>query len=72
MCAKFLRDTPLKPITAVSKIPYLTREGERRAIQYRLTLEEGEGVPHFKWRSGDTPILYGLWRLDEWCDADTL
>ena len=53
-------------------IPYLTREGERHAIQYRLTLEQVSGVDRFKWRTGDTPILCGLWRLDEWHDADTI
>jgi len=51
------------------EIPHLTREREPRTILYRLTLE---GENRFKWRTGDTPILYGLWRLDEWRDADTL
>jgi hypothetical protein len=53
-------------------IPYRTREGELHAVQYRLTKEEVEGVDRFKWRKGDTPILYGLWRLCEWTDSDTL
>jgi len=53
-------------------IPYRTREGELHAVQYRLTEEKVEGVDRFKWRKGDTPILYGLWRLCEWTGSDTL
>jgi len=53
-------------------IPYRTREGELHAVQYRLTKEKVEGVDRFKWRKGDTPILYGLWRLCEWTGSDTL
>jgi len=53
-------------------IPYLKREGDLHTIQYRRTLEKVNGVARFKWRSGDTRILYGLWRLPEWGDADTL
>jgi DNA-binding transcriptional ArsR family regulator len=51
------------------EILYLTREGELHAVQYRYALE---GDNRFKWRKGDTPILYGLWRLCEWTDSDTL
>jgi DNA-binding transcriptional ArsR family regulator len=51
------------------EILYLTREGELHAVRYRLALE---GENRFKWRRGDTPILYGLWRLPEWGDADTI
>jgi DNA-binding transcriptional ArsR family regulator len=54
------------------EILYLTREGDLHTIQYRLTLEKVNGVDRFKWRTGDTRILYGLWRLPEWGDADTL
>jgi hypothetical protein len=50
-------------------IPYLTREGELHAVQYRCALE---GDNRFKWRKGDTAILYGLWRLCEWTGSDTL
>jgi hypothetical protein len=53
-------------------IPYRTREGELHAVQYRLTEEKVNGVDRFKWRKGDTPILYGLWRLCEWTGSDTL
>jgi DNA-binding transcriptional ArsR family regulator len=51
------------------EILYLTREGELHAVQYRYALE---GDNRFKWRKDDTPILYGLWRLCEWTDSDTL
>jgi hypothetical protein len=51
------------------EILYLTREGELHAVRYRLALE---GANRFRWRKDDTPILYGLWRLPEWGDADTI
>jgi hypothetical protein len=50
-------------------IPYLSREKELAAVQYRYALS---GENRFKWRKDDTPILYGLWRLDEWASSDTL
>jgi DNA-binding transcriptional ArsR family regulator len=53
-------------------IPYRNANGDLHTIQYRLTKEKVEGVDRFKWRTGDTRILYGLWRLPEWGDADTL
>jgi len=51
------------------EILYLTREGELHAVRYRLALD---GANRFRWRQGDTPTLYGLWRLGEWRDADTI
>jgi len=56
------------------EIPYLTREGKLHAINYRLTLEKTDANedPRFKWRTGDKKLLYGLWRLGEWTDSDTL
>jgi DNA-binding transcriptional ArsR family regulator len=54
------------------EIPYRNADGDLHTIQYRLTLEKVNGVDRFKWRTGDTRILYGLWRLPEWGDADTL
>jgi DNA-binding transcriptional ArsR family regulator len=54
------------------EIPYRNANGDLHTIQYRFTLEKVNGVDRFKWRSGDTRILYGLWRLPEWGDADTL
>jgi DNA-binding MarR family transcriptional regulator len=65
-----IRYAPEAPYGGIA-IPYLTREGEQHAVQYRLT-KEGEGVDRFKWRKDDTAILYGLWRLGEWTDSDTL
>jgi len=50
-------------------IPYLTRDGEVFAVQFRLALT---GDNRFKWRTGDKPILYGLWRISEWDTTDTL
>jgi len=50
-------------------IPYLTRDGVVSAIQYRYALA---GDNRFKWRKHDIPILYGLWRLNDWITADTL
>jgi hypothetical protein len=50
-------------------IPYLTRENKQHAVRYRLALE---GDNRFKWRKGDTAIVYGLWRLREWTSRDTL
>jgi DNA-binding transcriptional ArsR family regulator len=51
------------------EIPYRNADGEIACIRYRLALE---GENRFRWRQGDTPILYGLWRLGEWTDSDTL
>ena len=59
---------PEAPYSGIA-IPYLTREGDLHTIQYRLALE---GNNRFKWRKGDTAILYGLWRLCEWTGSDTL
>jgi len=50
-------------------IHYLTRDGEVSAVQFRNALT---GDNRFKWRSGDTVILYGLWRISEWDTTDTL
>ena len=50
-------------------IHYLTRDGEVSAVQFRNALT---GDNRFKWRSGDTVILYGLWRISEWGTTDTL
>jgi len=50
-------------------IHYLTRDGEVSAVQFRNALT---GDNRFKWRSGDTVILYGLWRISEWGTTGTL
>jgi len=50
-------------------IPYLTRDGVVSAVQFRSALT---GDNRFKWRKDDIPILYGLWRLNEWITEHTL
>jgi DNA-binding transcriptional ArsR family regulator len=51
------------------EIPYRNTDGETACMRYRLALE---GENRFRWRQGDAPILYGLWRWSEWQDADAL
>jgi len=51
------------------EIPYRNANGEQHAVRYRVALE---GAKRFRWRQGDAPCLYGLWRLGEWTDSDTL
>jgi DNA-binding transcriptional ArsR family regulator len=66
-----IRYAPEAPNGGIA-IPYRNANGDLHTIQYRLTKEKVNGVDRFKWRTGDTRILYGLWRLPEWGDADTL
>jgi hypothetical protein len=66
-----IRYAPEAPNGGIA-IPYRNANGDLHTIQYRRTLEKVNGVDRFKWRTGDTRILYGLWRLPEWGDADTL
>jgi DNA-binding transcriptional ArsR family regulator len=66
-----IRYAPEAPYGGIA-IPYRNANGDLHTIQYRRTLEKVNGVDRFKWRTGDTRILYGLWRLPEWGDADTL
>jgi hypothetical protein len=42
------------------RIPYFDRAGQTVAVQYRISLN---GDDRFRWRSGDKPILYGLWKF---------
>jgi DNA-binding transcriptional ArsR family regulator len=51
------------------EIPYRNTDGETACVRYRLALE---GENRFRWRQGDAPILYGLWRWSEWQDTDAL
>jgi DNA-binding transcriptional ArsR family regulator len=51
------------------EIPYRNTDGETACMRYRLALE---GENRFRWRQGDAPILYGLWRWSEWQDTDAL
>jgi hypothetical protein len=66
-----IRYAPEAPYGGIA-IPYRNANGDLHTIQYRLTKEKVNGVDRFRWRTGDTRILYGLWRLPEWGDADTL
>jgi hypothetical protein len=44
------------------QIPYRDDSGEVRAIRYRIGLNGAR----FLWRTGDKPLPFGLWRLNEW------
>jgi hypothetical protein len=67
-----LRDVPTYQPRAVG-IPYFDTEGHECALRFRLAMEKREGCDgRFKWRAGDKPTLYGLWRLPEARDADYL
>jgi hypothetical protein len=44
------------------KIPYLDAEGSEVAVRFRVSMDSPE---RFRWRRGDKPRLYGLWRLQE-------
>lgn len=46
-------------------IPYRDASGRVVAERRRYTLRKGKRDNRFAWRSGDTPALYGLWRLSD-------
>lgn len=47
------------------RIPYLDESGQEVAVRYRIALEKSEaGDNRFRWKKGDKPCLYGLWRLN--------
>lgn len=46
------------------RIPYLDEQGTEVAVQFRLALDKTEGT-RFRWRRGDRPVPYGLWRLED-------
>lgn len=56
-----LRDTRYRGCCAV-EIPYRDRDGRECARRYRVAVD---GDDKFRWRRGDKPCLYGLWRLQE-------
>jgi hypothetical protein len=62
----FLRPLGLEDVSYLGrpalKIPYLDRDRRVVAVQFRIALD---GEDRFRWRSGDRPSLYGLWKLDE-------
>ena len=43
------------------RIPYLSPEGQTGAIRFRIALDAED---RFRWRTGDKPQAYGLWRLN--------
>jgi putative DNA primase/helicase len=45
------------------EIPYFDEQGREVAVRIRLAMR---GENRFCWRSGDRPILYGLWKLRDW------
>ncbi len=48
------------------RISYMDQHGQIVATRYRTALTKGENGPdnRFRWKGGDKPCLYGLWRLD--------
>jgi len=61
--AQKLREWGVKESANGIAIPYRNADGKPHAVRYRLALE---GANRFRWRQGNTPTLYGLWRLGEW------
>ncbi|CUU35525.1 DNA primase [Armatimonadetes bacterium DC] len=61
-------DAQYQQIPAV-RIPYRDSEGNLKAVRYRIALT---GENRFRWRTGDKPTLYGLWRLPEWQGAEVV
>ena len=55
-----LSDRPYNKIPAV-RMPYRNSENIVKAVRFRLNMNGGD---HFRWRSGDTPMPYGLDRLE--------
>lgn len=44
------------------RVPYFDVDNEECSIRIRLSLEGGR---QYRWRKGNKPLLYGLWRLPE-------
>jgi hypothetical protein len=55
-----LRDMPYQGTPAV-RIPYLVSGGATASVRFRIALDAKD---RFRWRTGDKPQAYGLWRLD--------
>ncbi len=59
-----LSDMAYMGATAI-RIPYTDEQGTVIATRFRTALTKGEGADNrFRWKGGDKPCLYGLWRLD--------
>jgi hypothetical protein len=66
----FLRDLGLADTSFLGapavRMPYLDELGAEVAVRFRLELAKGDAADRrFRWRKGDKPCLYGLWRLQE-------
>lgn len=64
----FLRELGLADASYLSapavRQPYLDETGAEVAVRFRLELAKGDQADRrFRWRKGDKPRLYGLWRL---------
>jgi hypothetical protein len=46
-------------------IPYFDEDGKATHERLRLSLDKGKGIKRFHTQAGDSPGLYGLWRLHE-------
>ena len=68
LAAAFLSGLGLSDMSYLGKravrIPYMDTHGSETAVRFRLALAKAEGGDNrFRWRKGDKPSLYGLWRL---------
>lgn len=59
------RATVARCTVPVVLMPYRDHEGRVVAVRRRVALEEVPGIGRFRWRRGDHPLLYGLWRLEQ-------
>lgn len=57
-----LRGWGLRDARSGIEIPYRDETGREIAVRRRYAMT---GKRRFAWRKGDTPALYGLWKLDE-------
>jgi hypothetical protein len=62
----FLQSLGLSDITYLGapavRIPYLRKDGTLAAVRFRLSLG---GADRFRWKTGNKPCLYGLWRFQK-------
>lgn len=59
-----LKDTQWNKIPSI-RIPYLNEDGVEKAVRHRTALckEENGADNRFRWKSGNKPQPYGLWRI---------
>jgi len=69
MPVEFLKSLDLSTIHLSDKpavrIPYMDESGQVISVRFRVALEKENGIDRFKWKQGNKPCLYGLWRLEE-------